>query len=205
MNQPNPAEPATPPAQPPAVPPAPTAQAAATPPWGSAADFDPEKAWNLIQNLRGDVARQQARVAELTPYEQKVRELEDAQKSESQRLAEQLAVAQQEAAGLRAEALRQKVAAAKGVPVALVGRLQGSTEAELAADADALMAAFPQPAPAQQPVAQRTPVEALRPAALPNPPEPDLAALIAQAEKDGDFRTSIALKGQLLRQQPAGQ
>lgn len=187
----NPIPPSAEPQGDPAPAPAP-APPPATPPWGADDQFDPAKAWSLIQNLRGDVEKQRARVAELTPYEQKMRELEDAQKSEAQKLSEQLASAQAEATAARTEALRLKVAAAKGVPSALIGRLQGGTEEELAADADALMAAFPQGGTA----ATHTPVEALRPGALPGGATPDLDALIREAEAKGDVRESIRLKMQ---------
>lgn len=184
-------------AQPATAPQASAAQVAAAPPWGSPDEFNPEKAWQLIQNLRGDVDKHKARIGELTPFEQKARELEDAQKTEQQRLADQLAAAQQEAATYRGQALRMKVATEKGVPAALVGRLQGSTEEELAADADALLAAFPQTAPVQ-PAGQRAPIEALRPGSLPNTPEPTLAEHIAAAEAKGDFAEAMRLKSQQL-------
>lgn len=50
------ADPATPPpTDPPADPPAnPPADPAKTPPWGDAANFNAEKAWELIQNLRSE-------------------------------------------------------------------------------------------------------------------------------------------------------
>lgn len=38
---------------------------APTPPWGSDEKFDPERAWSLIQALRGDVAAQKAKLAPL--------------------------------------------------------------------------------------------------------------------------------------------
>lgn len=164
-----------------------------TPPWGADDQFDAQRAWSLIQGLRGDVEKQKARVQELTPYEQKARDLEDAQKTEAQRLTEQLAAAQAEAATARSEALRLKVATAKGLPAAFAARLQGGTEEEMSADADALLAAFPQPA---SPPASRTPVEALRPGALPNPPDPSLDDQIAAANKAGNWREVIRLNGQ---------
>jgi hypothetical protein len=90
-------------------------------------------------------------------------EIEEAQKTEAQKLADQLKAAQQEAAAARTEALRLKVAQSKGLSAALAARLQGVTEDEMAADADALLAALP-----QQPQSISTrPVEALKPGALP--------------------------------------
>lgn len=49
------------------------------PPWGSAEEFDPEKAWNLIQNLRGDLDKAK-------PAVQKLQQLEDEKLTESERL-----------------------------------------------------------------------------------------------------------------------
>lgn len=167
------------------------------PPWGTDDQFDPHKAWNLIQNLRGDLEKKNHRIAELAPYEQKARELEDAQKSELQRATEALAAAQAEASAARLDAMRLAVAAAKGVPQALAGRLQGGTAQELEADADALMAAFPQQA-ATPPTTVHTPVEALRPGSLPHPPPPSLAERIADAEKAGDHQLARRLKNQQL-------
>lgn len=59
--------------------------------------------------------------------------------------------------------LRQKVALEKGVPAALVGRLVGITEDEIAADADALLALVnaptsPKPDPSQGPRNANAPV-----------------------------------------------
>jgi hypothetical protein len=56
-----PAEPVVPPA---AVVVAPVVAPVATPPWGTAEEFDPEKAWALIQGLRSDKANAATRAAE---------------------------------------------------------------------------------------------------------------------------------------------
>lgn len=49
------------------------------PPWGSPEEFDPEKAWNLITNLRGDLDKAK-------PAVQKLQQLEDEKLTESERL-----------------------------------------------------------------------------------------------------------------------
>lgn len=67
----------------------------------------------------------------------KYAELEEANKTEAQKTADRLAAAEKRAAELEAKALRSEVAAAKGVPSAL---LTGSTQEELEAAADALIA-----------------------------------------------------------------
>ena len=89
--------------------------------------------------------------------------LAEAQKTEQQKLAEQLATAQAEVTAARTEALRLKVATAKGLPSALAARLHGASEEEMTADADALLAALG-PARTADP---RRPVESLKPGALP--------------------------------------
>ena len=63
--------------------------------------------------------------------------LEEANKTEAEKNAERLAAAEKRAAELETKALRAEVANAKGVPAAL---LTGSTQEELEAAADALIA-----------------------------------------------------------------
>lgn len=67
----------------------------------------------------------------------KVKAYEDAQKTESEKQAERLAEIERENAELKSAKTRAEVAAAKGVPAAL---LTGSTQEELEASADALIA-----------------------------------------------------------------
>lgn len=63
-------------------------------------------------------------------------EIEEAQKTEAQKVQERLDAAERRAAELELKATRAEVAAAKGVPANL---LTGSTQAELEASADALL------------------------------------------------------------------
>lgn len=67
-------------------------------------------------------------------------ELEEAQKTEAQKLSERAEVAEKELAAARHDSLRSRVAISKGVPADLVDRLRGDTEADLAEDADRLLA-----------------------------------------------------------------
>ena len=73
---------------------------------------------------------------ELKAKAQKYAEWEEANKTEAQKTADRLAAAEKRATELEAKALRSEVAAAKGVPSAL---LTGSTQEELEAAADALL------------------------------------------------------------------
>lgn len=67
----------------------------------------------------------------------KLKEYEDRDKTETQKLAERAEAAEKRANELEARSVRAEVAAAKGVPANL---LSGSTQAELEASADALIA-----------------------------------------------------------------
>lgn len=73
----------------------------------------------------------------------KLKELEDKDKSEAEKLVERLATAERERDALRTEAVRARVALTKGLPPELADRLRGDTEDEMAADADALLALVP--------------------------------------------------------------
>lgn len=76
---------------------------------------------------------------EARTWRKKVQELEDAGKSELEKLSDRASTAEQRAADAEAKALRLEIATRKGLPEALAYRLQGSTESELAADADVLL------------------------------------------------------------------
>ncbi|HEX5543690.1 MAG TPA: hypothetical protein VFX60_19405 [Micromonospora sp.] len=70
----------------------------------------------------------------------KLKEYEDRDKTEQQRLTESRAEAERRAADAEMALARYRVAVAKGLPADLVDRLRGSTEEELTADADKLLA-----------------------------------------------------------------
>ncbi|WP_171110625.1 MULTISPECIES: DUF4355 domain-containing protein [unclassified Streptomyces] len=122
------------------------------------------------------LARERAKYSDyndLKSQAQRLAEIENAQKTEQQRLTERAeqetqarAAAEQRAQELEVQLLRHKVAGTKGLTPAQAARLQGTSEEEIAADADALLAAFA-PAQPQQPAA-RTPVEQLLPGAVPS-------------------------------------
>jgi len=149
----------------------------------------------------------EARLKELEPLAAKARELEESQKTEQQKLADQLEAAKAEGATSTTSLLRLEVALDKapgGMEPAkirkLSERLRGSTREELEADAAELFAEFsgaPSPVPPAN-GGQQTPVEQLRPGALPTTPEPTLPDQIAAAEKAGDWATARRLKSQQL-------
>jgi transposase-like protein len=125
----------------------------------------------------------------------RIAEIEDAQKTEQERIAERLAAAEQRAAQAEIARARLLAAAAYDIPASLLDRMGGTTEDEINEAAEALsqeieaevarrVAAMPQPPapqpePEPEPVPARVrPVESLRPGAMPasdEPPDPNEA------------------------------
>jgi hypothetical protein len=73
----------------------------------------------------------------------KLKEIEDRDKTEAQKLAERVTAAEQERDALKLTAMRQRIALEKGLPPQLADRLKGSTEDEMSEDAEALLALVP--------------------------------------------------------------
>src|SRR5687768_5048933 len=69
----------------------------------------------------------------------KLKEYEDRDKTEQQRLEERAVAAERAATEYETALLRYRVASVKGLPAELVDRLRGGSEEELLADADALL------------------------------------------------------------------
>lgn len=88
-------------------------------------------------------AQRNAAQTELKKAQAALKEIEDRGKSEAEKVAERLAVAEKTAAEATAKALRLEVAAAKGLTAKQAARLVGATREELEADADELLADFP--------------------------------------------------------------
>lgn len=90
-------------------------------------------------------------IAELSPLLELVKGMRGAvpgvQLSDTEKLAAELEQFKAEAAQERLGRLRLEVATAKGLTAAQAARLQGDTTEELEADADALLALFPQTTP----------------------------------------------------------
>jgi len=82
---------------------------APTPPWGSDDEFDPKKAWDLIQNLRAQKNDPTAakKLAELEKFKA---DAEDAQRTESERLTLRAEQAEKVAAEKDSELARTKAA-----------------------------------------------------------------------------------------------
>ncbi|MFD7861863.1 hypothetical protein [Streptomyces sp. NPDC059783] len=85
---------------------APEAERAQADPWA-----DPEAARKEIEKLRREAAGHRTKVRELEPLAKKAKELEDAQKSEQERLTEQLTAAQDRIKAVQQRAVRSEVRA----------------------------------------------------------------------------------------------
>jgi hypothetical protein len=89
--------------------------------------------------IQARIARERAKFADYEDVKaraSKLTEIEEANKTEAEKVAERLAAAEKRAVELEAKATRAEVAAAKGVPI---GLLSGGTKEELEASADALI------------------------------------------------------------------
>lgn len=89
--------------------------------------------------LRAERERANALEKQLREAQSKVEAAEQASLSELEKAQRRAEKAEKDLADAQSSALRQRVALEKGLPASLVGRLQGSTEEELSADADSLL------------------------------------------------------------------
>lgn len=112
----------------------------AAPPWGSDEQFNPNRAWQLIQNLRTENAQTKA---DRDGFKTKVDEHERAGQSETERLTGDRDTYKTRAEGAEAKLLRLEIGLAKGLTPAQCARLVGTTEDELKADAAAFLAELP--------------------------------------------------------------
>jgi hypothetical protein len=103
--------------------------------------FEPIASQDALDKIvQTRIARERAKFAdydELKAKADKLAQLEESQKTEAQKAQERLEAAEKRAAELELRSIRAEVAAAKGVPGDL---LTGSTQEELEASADALIA-----------------------------------------------------------------
>jgi len=106
---------------------------------GGGADTDPSaevEKWKRLARHHEDRAKANADAAI------KLKQIEDAGKSEIERLTEQQRASEARAAEAESRALRLEVAAEKGLTPVQAKRLVGSTREELESDADELLATF---------------------------------------------------------------
>jgi multidrug efflux pump subunit AcrA (membrane-fusion protein) len=148
-----------------------------TKPWGDDEDFDAEKAWTLIQNLRGDKAKTQVERDELAA---RVQAAEDAKLSEQEKVAKELEAAKAELA----EARRKAVLAQYELPESALVFLTAESAEEIDKQASALAGL----APKKEPETPKAPGSSRVTPALPNGqtdvPEPFDPAAIARAARN---------------------
>lgn len=101
---------------------------------------DPAAARAEIERLAAELAGHAARVAELEPAAAELHQLQEAGKTEAQRLTERAEAAERQAEQTRAELIRAQVAHSRGLTERQAARLVGTTREELEADADGLLA-----------------------------------------------------------------
>lgn len=203
-----PSAPAPPAESPAAAPAAPAQPDAATPPWGDAKNFDPDKAWNLIQNLKGENSQLKSKAAEAQPILDAAEAARRAEQGELETTRQDLSAANGRADTWKSQAVRAKAeavaAGAKfvdpGDAVTLIGDLAEFVDGDsidtekltgrlnqLAADKPYLTAAAPQrgftPNPAQG-GSGGGPLTA--------------SQVAAAAESQGDVKTAISAKSEQL-------
>lgn len=104
---------------------------------------------DYVEKLRKEAASYRTKLKELEPLAQRAKELEDAKKSETEKLAEKLTAAEKKALDASSSVLRLEVAldkAPEGMSIAqvrkLAKRLSGSSKEELEQDAEELFEDF---------------------------------------------------------------
>lgn len=107
--------------------------------------LDIERAKAAIAKRNQENKSLRSRLKELEARDAKLAEIENASKTELERLAEQLAAAQTDAQEARLQVARSRVVAEKGLPADLAEFLTGSTPEELEQQADKLAALIPSP------------------------------------------------------------
>lgn len=120
----------------PAPDPAPEIQSHSASEEPEAKTFDAE----YVKKLRAENAKYRTEAKELANKAKQFDDLQESQKTELQKAQEAAQRAEQELQTARTEALRVKVAAAKGLPASIADRLHGTTEEEMQADADLMLA-----------------------------------------------------------------
>lgn len=157
------------------------------PPWGKDEDFDPQRAWKLLQDVREDARKAKA---DRDALKTKVDEHERANESAAQKAEREKQEAIDRATTAEAQALRLEVALDKapdGMSLAqvrkLAKRLAGGSKEELEADAEELFAEF---TPNGDGGDSRRPKERLRPGAAPSSePEENDPEKLAKAVSRG--------------------
>lgn len=149
-------------------------EADSTPEVDESETFDADKARARIAKVYGEAKGLRARVKELEQYEAKAKADEDAKKSEIEKAADRAAKAEQRAAQVEAELIRERVARRHGITDDEIDLLGSGSEAEIEGRATRIAALKAASASAPVPPTDRS-VEKLRPGATPKdtPPADD--------------------------------
>lgn len=112
-----------------------------TPESGSGRSIDafPEEAQDYIRRLREENAKHRN---ERKAQDTRLKEFEDAQKTEEQKRAERVSTAEGRATSAESKLAKYEAAAEAGLPLKYAARLQGATKDELLADAKQLAQDF---------------------------------------------------------------
>ena len=108
---------------------------APTPPWGSDEEFQPERAWKLIQNLREERDEWKGK---FEPVSQRLREIDEAALTAEQKAARDLEEATQAASALQSENALLKAALDHGLSLDDLALLDGLPAEVMAERASAL-------------------------------------------------------------------
>ena len=106
-------------------------------------DLSPEALRKALEKARREAASYRTKAKELEPLAAKAKELEDAGRTELEKLTARAETAERERNELTARALRLEVAFEKGLTPAQAKRLVGASREELEADADEILRDFP--------------------------------------------------------------
>jgi hypothetical protein len=153
---------------------------------GGNLDDLPQWARDAITSANREAAGYRTKVRELEPLADKAKQLEDAGKTEAQRLAEDRDSHKSRADTAQLALLRLEVAIDKGLTKAQAKRLVGTTREELEADADELVESFrPAGGTGDKPKPRSSPKERLRGGGDPNeePEESDPRKLAAKVPR----------------------
>jgi chromosome segregation ATPase len=106
-------------------------------------ELSPEALRKQLEKARKEAANYRTKVRELEPLATKAKELEDAGRTELEKLTARAETAERERGELQARALRLEVAFEKGLTPGQAKRLVGGSREELEADAEEILRDFP--------------------------------------------------------------
>lgn len=132
-------------------------------------EFDEERAKAKIAKANSEAANLRKRVKELEAMEARLKELEEADKTDLEKANTKAAEAEKRAAAAEAKMLRYEIASEKGLTLTQAKRLVGESREELESDADELAETFAGVEDGKKPPA-RKPTERLRSATNPEGP-----------------------------------